>query len=115
MSLEKYIETNKLSKSKALKYYFLGKEDKLFLADDHDHIKNLRKSNNKDFRMLLYRANYFLALLILILSILNITSSGLVVLLFSFYLFIKPLGHFFALDNRIKKKNLALYRSYYGS
>ncbi|WP_452228323.1 MULTISPECIES: hypothetical protein [unclassified Lacinutrix] len=115
MSLEKYIETNKLSKSKCLKYYFLGKEDKLFLTDDHDDIRKLGKSNKKEFRMLLYRANYFLALFFLIGSIVMISSGGLIMLLPFFFVFIKPLGHFFALGNKRKKKNIAIYKNYYGN
>lgn len=114
MNIKQYIEKISLNKSKVLRKYLIGNESKLFLTEEDDDIRNLMKSNKKEFRSLVYRANYFVAIFILVISILNITSFGPVLLLFTFFLFIKPLAHLFALNNKMKKQNIYYYRKFYG-
>ena len=111
MNIKQYIEEYSIKKSKALRCYFLGNEYKLFLKEEDDHIKNLMKSNKKEFRSMIYRFNYFIALIILLIVI-GTGAFPLIIFLFPF--FIKPLVHFFALDNKIKNKNIYLYKKYYG-
>lgn len=124
MITEELIKNYFLTKSKTVKAYLLGNEDKLFLTEDHDHIKNVFKNNKKVGRMIFYRINYFIALIILfhilaILSQLN-NSPGLLdflMLLIPLYfiIFLKPLVHLFALKNRRNNKNIAMYKELYGA
>jgi hypothetical protein len=114
MNIKQYIEKISLNKNKVLRKYLTGSEYKLFLTEEDDDIQNIMKSNKKEFRSLLYRANYFLAVFVLVIAVLKITSFGPILLLFSFLLFVKPLAHLFALNNKMKKQNIYYYRKFYG-
>ncbi|WP_053976591.1 hypothetical protein [Mangrovimonas xylaniphaga] len=114
MFTEELIKNYFLTKGKTIKAYLLGNEDKLFLAEDHDHIKNAFKSNKKETRMIFYRINYFIAV-ILLLIILYSPISNIWVLLFALPFLIKPLAHLFALENKRIKKNIYLYKELYGA
>ncbi|WP_452228194.1 YARHG domain-containing protein [Lacinutrix sp. MEBiC02404] len=132
MITEELIKNYFLTKGKTIKAYLLGNEDKLFLTEDHDHIKNVFKSNKKKTRMFFYRVNYFLALLIflsllifsfsLVLIKSKIDNSQnpigfsivLIPLLLIFLLYLKPLVHLFSLKNKRNKMNIHLYKNLYG-
>ncbi|MBE7644635.1 hypothetical protein G1K66_01310 [Tenacibaculum finnmarkense] len=107
------IENKFLTKSQVLKAYLLGNEDKLFLLDEHDHIKNVFKSNKKDMRMSLYRINYFIVvacLLIGLLLIIKSTKASILLIILGFIFSLKPLVHLFALENKRNKMNIYLYK-----
>ena len=119
MITEELIKNYFLTKSKTIKAYIFGNEDKLFLTDDHDHIKNTFKSNKKETRMMFYRFNYFIAVItsFIILSQLNDFQNFLSLLgnsILLFPLFLKPLVHLFAIKNKRNKKNISLYKQLYG-
>lgn len=131
MNIKQYIQAYTLTRSKVLKNYLVGNEDRLFLTDEHEDVRKLMKSNKKETRMFLYRINYFIALFFLIFIVFNIVSSffliselgakavligtgtSLLMLIFFCWLFIKPLTHLFALENKRKKKNIDIYRKFY--
>mgnify|MGYP001032362808 CR=1 FL=1 len=112
MDLKQYINNYGLKKNKVFKNYLLGKEDNLFLTNEHDDITKLMSSNKKEFRRIVYRFNYFLALFVLLISIFFL-PEGFAFLLFLSPLFIKPITHYFALKNKTIKKNIYIYRKYY--
>ncbi|WP_159023479.1 hypothetical protein [Formosa sp. L2A11] len=119
MNIEQYIKSNKLASSKALKYYLLGKEHELFEVEDNDirNIFNKKKQIQEGksfFKRGLYRLNYFLFLLFIILFFVITVENKFIVLFFLLLLSFKPLAHFFALKNKISSYNIDLYRSFYG-
>ncbi|MFD2540976.1 hypothetical protein ACFSSB_01480 [Lacinutrix gracilariae] len=126
MITEELIKKYFLTKSKTIKAYLIGNEDKLFLTEDHDHIKNVFKSNKKEGRMIFYRINYFIAVIFLLGSFFMVMSwlsqiNNIQDILYIFVLlapllliFLKPLVHLFALKNRRNNKNISMYKELYG-
>lgn len=105
------IENKFLTKSQVLKAYLLGNEDKLFIVDEEDWEK-------KKKRRIFYRISYFAAIAIIFYLLINILNFDLLFdspfLIFVLLLLLKPLRHFFALENKRNKKNLHLYKMLYG-
>ncbi len=128
MNIEQYIKTQSLKKSKVLTNYFIGAENKLFYSEEDNHIKNTFKTNKKATRNIIYSFNYYIALILIIFFLFSIfassstsnseLSAGSTFLALSGFLifipfFIKPIIHFFALENKRKKKNIEIYKSFY--
>ncbi|WP_370424994.1 hypothetical protein [Tenacibaculum dicentrarchi] len=109
MFTQKFIKENFLTKSQVLKAFLLGKEDRLFIENPDDW-------ENKKPRRMLYRINYFLAIFFTLFVLVSISEGELTVVIFIVYLIIllKPLVHYFALENKRIKKNIFLYKRLYG-
>ncbi|HZW76700.1 MAG TPA: hypothetical protein VFF21_00180 [Flavobacteriaceae bacterium] len=107
MTLKEYIKEYEITRGKALKYFLLGKEDELFLTAEDDDIRNLFKSQKKEFRSIMYRFVYLMAVIVLFLSIWNTD-----LIIFFFILALKPIAHLANLESKRKKKNIYLYQLY---
>jgi hypothetical protein len=116
MNIQEYIKATSLKKAIVLKNYFVGMEDRLFHTEDDHHIKNLFKTNKKHTREIVYMVVYYIAAFLSI-AVITLILYGkplaiVFMLLFS-PLYIKPIVHFFALENKTKKKNIEIYKSFY--
>ncbi|MBE7659192.1 hypothetical protein J2Q11_03105 [Tenacibaculum finnmarkense genomovar finnmarkense] len=109
MFTQKFIEENFLTKSQVLKAFLLGKEDRLFIENPDDW-------EEKKPRRMFYRINYFLAIFFTLFILGQIQKGELTIGIFIVYLIIllKPLVHYFALENKRIKMNIFLYKRLYG-
>lgn len=108
MKKETYLKQNTLTMSTAVKKFLRGKEFDLFITEEDDNIKNLFKSNKKEFRDYLYKFNYYL-FVFLFLLFLFLPDYRSVLFFFVIIFGLKPLSHYLALKNKVARVNIARY------
>lgn len=82
----------------------------LLLGRDNTNFREYEKVHHslEDLRIRLYKYNYYLFMLLIFVGF--FFSNSFIILLFSF-LWYKPLCHALHLKNRVKRKNIELFKS----
>ena len=122
MNIKEFDKNIAISKGKAIWKCVIAKEKELFIPENQKSkggfFDNLFEEKETDYRGIAYRINYFIAVFWLITTLYSIfnAKTDLIILLiiFGFFVYLKPVVHLCALTNRRKKKNIELYGLVYG-